>query len=185
MDISEISSLLDDLPTGRSSYEFKNFFLESHLTPARQLVEVMKEMEWLHARINDLERTINPTEKFGIEHASESDNVYVRRELQITRQKYQQLEEWYNSISIDDRTALLSGYEQEEPTYWTNHLGRRAAIELLTTGRSSDKTMDMMSLMPQEDFEQAVRICTRYARLIQDITTVAESSIANRTGGMP
>lgn len=185
MDINEITSLLDNLPIGRSSYEFQNFFLESHLTPARQMVEVMKEMEFLHARINELERIINPMERFGMENAGEHDNVHVRRELQISRQKYQQLEEWYNSISADDRATLLSRYEQEEPTYWTNHLGRRAAIELLTTGRSSDETLDMMSLMPQEDFEQTVRICTRYARLIQDITTVAESSITNRTSGMP
>jgi len=184
MDINEISSLLDDLPVGRSSYEFQNFFLEQHLTPSRQLVEVMKEMERLHSQIIELECAINPNSRFGIDDTDEDNTILIRRELNIAKQNRQQLADWYDAISADDRAALLANYEQEESEFWTNRLGRETAIDLLTKGRSSAEVMNLMSLLPQEDFERAVRICTRYARLIRDITSIAESSVTTSSSGL-
>ena len=165
MDINEITGSLNSLPLGLSRFELTNFLLERHPTPARQLAEVMLEIERINGRLN----------------RNQFDDD---REYKMLEQRYDMLSEWYDSMSADERIAILSAYENEESAYWTNVLGRKAAIEILTAGKASFDTMDRMSLLSSEDFEQAVRICTRYARMIADLTQIAENTVSAPTNGV-
>ena len=178
MDINEISDALDGLHVDCSEYEFQNFFLETYPTSARQLIAVMQEIERLHAHQltlkYDLECTSLPGKK-----------MLLQRELRNIKKRYEQLIFWYDQIDPDMRRAILNSFDSQEPEYWANHLGRQAALELLTMGRSSKKTMDMMSNLPIDAFEEAVRICLRYANLIKDTTSGVEQAMGVSITGMP
>lgn len=174
MDINEITKILDSLPTGRSDYEFEHFFLESHPTPARQIVAVMKEIELLHAEISRLSVDLN-----------QEKSPNLQRVLTETKQKYDQAVTWYENIDPDIRDAIISEYSVQEAEYWANYLGRQAALELLTFGRTTKDTMDRMSCLPVEAFEESVRICVRYAALIKNTTASVEETLGINTDGVP
>jgi len=174
MDINEITKILDSIPTGRSDYEFEHFFLESQPTPARQIVSVMKEIEFLHSEIARLSAEQNQNEQLDT------------RRLRIeTKQRLDQAVEWFENIDPDMRNAIIAEYSSQEGEYWANYLGRQAAIEILTIGRATKETMDRMSCLPVEAFEDAVRICVRYASLIKNTTASVEETLGINTGTIP
>lgn len=178
MNISEISSALDSLQLGRSPYEFDNFFLEAYPTSARQLVAVMQEIETLHAEQLMIKEKLDACESAG-------ERMILERKQKVARNKYSQLVSWYDEIDPDMRTAILDSFDLQEPEYWANHLGRQAALELLSTGRTSKPTMDQMSCLPVDAFEEAVRICVRYANLIRETTATVEQSMGASVSGVP
>jgi hypothetical protein len=174
MDINEITKILDSLPTGRSDYEFEHFFLESQPTPARQIVSVMREIEFLHSEV----------ERLSSEQKTEGQ-LDVRRLIIETTQKLDQAVAWFDNIDPDMRNAIISEYSAQEGEYWSNYLGRQAAIELLTIGKTTKETMNRMSCLPVESFEDAVRICVRYASLIKNTTAAVEETLGINTDGIP
>lgn len=178
MDIAEITNLLDNLPTGRTKFELEYFTLESFPTSSRQLVAAMREIENLYATLamcnERLATEINP-----------GSLMLLHRERTIVGQKLAQLEEWYDQIDPRMRSEILGCFESEEPEYWANHLGRQAAIELLTIGKTTKDTMDMMASLPEETFEDAVRVCVRYTSMIKEATMMVESAIGIETRGVP
>lgn len=176
--IKEISEELDGLPLGLSRYEFENFLLESQPTMARQLAAVMAEIESLHAKLTSLDEPLS----FG---ENGSQKIAIRRERSSNQKRYDMLVEWISRFSKDDRRKILSSYDKEEGDYWANYLGRQAALEILTTGKASKDTMDKMSSLPVADFEEAVRICVRYAKLITDTTAMVEGSMGIRVENVP
>jgi len=171
MNITEISKHLDQINTGQSDFEFENFFIETFPTRARQLVAVMLEIEDLHSQITAAELSGNT-------------QITVRKLTQL-KQKLNRLYNWYESIPAKERTEILKNYENEESAYWTNVLGRQAAIEVLTDQKTSAETMNNMSNLPVDEFEEAVRICSKYTALIQDTTESVENSLANNITGIP
>lgn len=178
MNITEITDALDGLPLGFSSYEFENFYLESYPTSARQLVAVMQEIERLHAEQLKLKTKLDET-------TCEGDRMLLSRQLKTIKVKYDQLVFWYNEIDPDLRTAIMNSLDVQEPDYWANYLGRQAAIELLTLGRTSREVMDKMAQLPVEAFEESVRICVRYANLIKETTASVEQSMGVSVSGVP
>lgn len=181
MNISEISTLLDTLSTGMSDYEFENFFLESFPTSSRQLVSAMKRIEELHFQIEILRNSIDNAKN----DLEDLRNALDRRKLFEMQKQYDQLVFWYQSIDPEIRKKLVDSYEEQEPEYWANYLGRQAAIELLTIGRTTKETMDKMSNLPVDAFEESVRVCTRYAQLIKDTTASVEESLGINVNNLP
>lgn len=178
MSIKEISSLLDAVPIGRSKYEFENLYLDQYPTTARRLTAIMEEIEDLYAEQIQLTELINNT-------TCDSDKIRLHRKIAKSRQRYEQLKTWYDSFDKNDRDHFLRQYENEEPEYWANYLGRQAALELITMHRTSKETMNKMSLLPVEAFEEAVRICVRYSTLIKDVTVSVENTITSNLEGTP
>jgi hypothetical protein len=168
MDIQQLSAALTKLPLGRSAYEFENLFLEKYPTTARRLVAVMLEIERISNILNN--------DNFGLMSLREHENL---------KQQLNQLEGYYNNISVDERKEILDNYELEESEYWCNVYGRSAAIELITLGRVKPETMDQMSKLPATDFEQAVIVCVRYANLIRKTTSDVEQSLGINVEGLP
>lgn len=181
MNIEEISEILDDLPLGNTEYEFENFCLETIPTTSRQLVSVMMEIEDLYAEKQRLEGEISA--KTPKQSIKEWDRIKINRQLKIVEQKLDQRYSWYQKMEPVVRKATLADYERQEHDYWANYLGRQAALEILTTGRTSKPTMEKMASLPIESFEDAVSICVRFANLVKDTTAVVESSTGVSTAG--
>jgi hypothetical protein len=178
MDIVEITDLLDTVPTGRTRFELEYFTLEAYPTSSRQLVAAMREIEELDARLKVwTERMANET--------SEGELMFMHREKKVIEQQLSQLAEWYDRINPSMRSEILKCFESEEPEYWATYLGRQAAIELLTIGKTTKDTMDKMASLPEETFEDAVRVCIRYAAMIKETTMMVESSVGIETRGVP
>lgn len=177
MDVNEITKMLDSIPTGRSRFEFENFFLERYQTTARQLVETMLEIERLHSQ----KASLGAISK----KADDGQKIQNHRIINEITSKLSQLESWYNGIDPEMRMAILSQYEEQETEYWTNYLGRQAAIELLTIGRSSKDTMDRMANLPVEAYEEAVRICIRFAAMIKETTATVEQNMGIFVSNLP
>lgn len=156
--INEITTELDKLPTSRTQYEFENFHVESYPTQARQLIAVMKEIERLRLEL--------------FQHSDSQHRSYTELKTELN-----QALEWYNAIPADTRRVILDNFENQEGQYWAKYLGREAAIEMITIGRTSKETMDKMASLPVSDFEEAVKICVRYASLIKDTTSSVETSL--------
>ena len=178
MSILEISKALNSIPTAQSDFEFENFFIETFPTRARQLVAVMLEIEKLYAEKLDLELSIN-------NDSNNNDDIVLKRRLITTTQKLNRLHNWYATIPSKERNEILKNYENEEPTYWANVLGRRAAMEVLTDQRTSKETMDAMSNLPVNEFEESVRICVKYVSLIRNTTEDAEYTMESHITGLP
>lgn len=173
----KITALLDKVPTGRSRFELDNFLIEAYPTPARRIAAILTEAESLAAKVASCEASLK-----NMNEDAASDTV---RYLRTSKAKLAQLTEWLSSIGESDIEEALARYEEEEPEYWSNHLGRKAAIEILTVGRTRYETMDMMASLPVHAFEEAVRICARYARLITDTTEAAEQTVKSVQSGLP
>lgn len=178
MNISEISSLLDNVPVGQTDFEFEFFNIEMSPTSARQLVSAMEEMESLTARSILVKDQIATATNAG-------DLIMLKRESRVIDQKLEQLRNWYDRINPGMRTEILGCFESEESEHWANRLGRQAAIELLTLGKTTPGTMDKMSALPEETFENAVRICVRYASMIKEITAKVETSLGVEVNNIP
>lgn len=177
MKTEKITALLDMIPVGRSKFELDNFLIEAYPTPARRIAAILTEAETLAAKVSACEASLK-----NVKDEAAVDTV---RYLRTSKAKLAQLTEWLSSIGEEEITSALSRYEEEEPEYWSNHLGRKAAIEMLTGGRTRYETMDAMASLPVHAFEEAVRICTRYARLITDTTEAAEQSVQSVQSGLP
>jgi hypothetical protein len=178
MDIEQITEILNNVQADRSDYEFENFFLESYPTPAKKLLAVLQEVENIYAERLDLQAELVDTNKPGTK-------IKLRRSLKNLDHRYNQLISWLDTIDQEALASISADINAQEPEYWVNHLGRNAAIELLTLGRSSKATMDMMACLPVDAFEDAVRICVRYANLIKQTTETVEAKLSNEMGGLP
>jgi hypothetical protein len=170
MNVSEISSLLDNVLVGQTDFEFEFFNIETSPTSARQLVSAMEEIECLTARSLMLNEELTTSTNPG--HL-----IMLKRELRVIKQKLAQLNDWYAGIDPSMREEILGCFETEESEYWASRLGRQAAIEILTIGKTTPETMDKMTALPEETFENAVRICVRYAGMIKEVTAKVETSL--------
>lgn len=179
MNIEEISKMLDELPLGNTEYEFENFHLESVPTTSRQLVSIMLEIEELYSEKLRLENELHG--KNSRQSTKNWETIRIHRSLKIVEQKLAQRYDWYQRLEPTMRKSALAEYERQEHDYWANYLGRQAALEILTIGRTSKDTMEKMASLPVESFEDAVSICVRFANLVKDTTAVVESS----TGVVP
>lgn len=167
-DLTKIKAQLQKVPLQQTTYEFENFFLDQYPTESRRLVAVMQRM----LEINE-----------ELEQLSTTDTTYAELQKKHLMQQYNMLSTWYNNVKNKD--AILANYENEEPEYWAQTLGRTAAIEIIALGNTSQATMAKMSLLPMEDFEEAVRVCVKFASLIQTVTEAVEKDLGIKTTKAP
>jgi hypothetical protein len=71
----------------------------------------------------------------------------------------------------------VDNWEHVEKDYWINLLGKQAAIELLTLGRTSLETMNKMVRLPEDGYVKATQICVRLANTIKTTTQDAETKV--------
>jgi hypothetical protein len=73
--------------------------------------------------------------------------------------------------------AVMYRAEADDKIHWITLLGRRAAADLLTLGKVQPETMLDMSALPEEDFRDVVKIATRTARKLNELTVDAEKEL--------
>jgi len=179
MNILEISQALNNIYISQSNYEFENFFLETYPTKSRQLVAVMVEIEKLYSQHFSLTESLNS----GL--VDSAHTTMLQREIHSIKQKLDRLHNWYQAVPADERSAILANYEAEEPIYWANVLGRAAALEVLSTQHASKDTMDAISNLPLDDFEEAIRICNKYSLLLRNTVEDVENNMVTTVTGVP
>jgi hypothetical protein len=179
MNIADISDILNRFHLGPTPYELENFFIDSFSSRPRQLVAVLERLEELYCQQLELANAISLSE-------DEISPIRLQRQLQKITNEYNRLQDWYNNQNIDEGELqyFIDTYEGDDLNYWVTHLGRLAAIEIITYGKVKFETMDKMSLLPASDFEEAVRICNRYANLIRSTTAAVEASMTNASEGI-
>jgi hypothetical protein len=183
MDIKRVSEILDSISIEKSNFEFENFYLESSLTPARQVVTALQDFENLTAKQLELEAKLSTEKVFSA--PSPWEKMLLSRQLKIVEKQLEKIAKWLNSIDTNTLDSLSAAYEIEEDLYWTNYLGRQSAIEIMTIGRVSKETMHQMALLPVDTFKECVNICIRYANLIKDTTGEVEASMGIRVDEVP
>jgi len=88
-----------------------------------------------------------------------------------------QLEKILLEEDISKLEAAVAARENVEQEYWVDHLGKTAAIELLTLGKLSLETMTKMVKLPEDAYIEATQICVKLANAIKAATVKAEEGV--------
>lgn len=186
MDISVVSDLLDQMPSSRSHYEFKNFNIDQYGSFPRQLRAALVEKE----RLTDLKAEIDA--EIGMNNASlaklPDDEIkefiilkMTAKNNQLFRQskdfaaQIEQLDSWLDQLDIEECNDAVRSFEDREGDYWTEKLGKDAAVELLALNHVKDTTMTLLSQLPFSDYKKAVVITAQLATFLKETTEQAEA----------
>ena len=85
-----------------------------------------------------------------------------------------------NMELLYDEEDLALVTDDDEREYWVRYLGKKAAIELVTTNRIMHNTMDRISKLDDEDFDRAVALCTVMAKELDSRVKAAEAVSQNQ-----
>lgn len=64
--------------------------------------------------------------------------------------------------------------ESQEAAFWPEHLGRLAAVDLITSGRASKPVMDKAVLLSEDQYRKFAEVCSSIVKVINDVTMQAE-----------
>jgi hypothetical protein len=98
-------------------------------------------------------------------------------ESECIRAEIAQLYSWLDAQDATVLDSAIENWEHVEKDYWINLLGKQAAIELLTIGRTSIETMNKMVRLPEDGYVKATQICVRLANTIKTTTQSAEEKV--------
>lgn len=85
-----------------------------------------------------------------------------------------------NILESQDPMVLkfaVENWQMTEQDYWVDHLGKIAAIEIITVGKPTVETMTKMVKLPEEAYIKATQICVKLANAIKETTVHAEEEI--------
>lgn len=195
MDINTVTDMLNRMPVSRSNYEFKNFNLEQYGTFPRQLRAMLLEKEILHTRQLELEADIEAVTADTVDAIENSLSHVIKRnaarskvlnrELVDVKQQLTQVDNWLDSQDIDECQDAIDNFEEYESDHWVDSLGKDAAIEVLSHGRTQKVTMAQLSQLPLSDYKRAVVIIAQLANFLKDTTEQAESVLYPNTDQIP
>jgi hypothetical protein len=77
---------------------------------------------------------------------------------ELTKQEVQ-VKEWLKQYTEDEIKEAVNDYENAEAEYWPSELGRRAAIDMLSTGKISKEVTELALLLEENDFKTYVKVC--------------------------
>jgi hypothetical protein len=195
MDINSVTAMLNSIPTSRSNYEFKNFNLEQYGTFPRQLRAMLLEKETLHNSLSEIEAEIDiiiteaaqaPAEKLAAVNKMTASKVnQLNRTIVDLKQQMKQVDNWLDLQDPEDCQDAIDNFEEYESDHWTDTLGKEAAIEVLSHGRTQKSTMAQLSQLPLVDYKRAVVIIAQLANFLKDTTEKAESVLYPQTDALP
>jgi hypothetical protein len=139
-----------------SEFEKENFEKQSGVATARYIISVINRIRKIDSDLEQEQRTF------------EQNCLVEERESLVNFIKSQP----QNEIS-----SILSNWQITEEEYWIDHLGKIAAIELLTIGKPSMETMTKMVKLPDDAYIKATQICVKLANAIKEATVMAEQEV--------
>jgi hypothetical protein len=154
---SKLQAAFDACPYSTASkFEQENFNNETGAARPRAIIETINRIRKIES---DLE---TETRKF---------------EQAVLEEEKTLLEAKLETIGEDELVKLIDSREDVEQDYWINYLGKQAAIEVLTTGKTSLETMTKMVKLPEDAYVRATQLCVRLANTIKAATVRAEEAI--------
>ncbi len=186
----EIEALVEsEMDYGMTHEQIKNFVINSHVTTARQLRQVLIEVErrW-HDRkkyLLDMERkkvkiaqleaqieiTDDPFARRLMELDLEEEHLNLAKfqvTLNQTDNELNAFMEWINKSygSFDDMKKAAEYDEETERKYWIARMGKQAAMDIYCTGKVGIGNIDSIAMMKEEDQIYALNIGMQYAGLL-------------------
>lgn len=105
----------------------------------------------------------------------ESENKNFERACLLEEKAF--LEKYLNTQDPQELLNSVKDWELKERDYWAEHLGKIAAIEMLTYGKPRFETMIKMAKLPEDLYAKSVQICVKLANNIKIATANAEEAI--------
>lgn len=141
--------------------EFSKFEQENFLSPARPgypryIIGLINRYRKLVSDIDQEDRTFEKS--CLLEEKAKIENILSEQDLDILQN-------------------AVENWEQVEAEYWADTLGKIAAIEILTYGKTTYDTMLKMAKLPEDLYINATQICVRLANKIKETTIMAEQQI--------
>ena len=140
----------------QSKFELETFTVQTGIGYARYVISVVNKIRKLQ---------------------SDLKTMVTEFEAECIQAEIAQMTAW---LDLQDPTVLdsaIANWEHVEKDYWVNLLGKQAAIELLTMGRTSIETMNKMVRLPEDGYVKATQICVRLANTIKTTTQAAEAKV--------
>lgn len=154
---SKFQAVFDACPYSTvSKFEQENFNNEADAGRPRAIIESINRIRKIES---DLASEIRPFEQA------------------LLQEEKSQLEATLDQIGEEKLLELINGREDAEQEYWVNHLGKKAAIEVLTIGKPSIETLTKMVKLPEDAYVKATQLCVRLANKIKAATVRAEEAI--------
>lgn len=139
-----------------SEFERENFHARAGGSHVRYIMEVVNRIRKIDSDL------LNETRQFETKCLQEEKN---------------KLEKFLLEQDLTELETKVSNWEMMEREHWAEHLGKVAAIELLTYGKPSVDTMTKMVKLPEELYVKATQICVALANKIKQATMQAEVEI--------
>lgn len=109
--------------------------------------------------------------------SSDIDQETRTFEKQVLLEEKTKIENILASQDPDELGNAINNWENVEPEYWADMLGKISAIEILTKGKVSYDTMLKMAKLPEDLYIKATQICVKLANAINQKTIEAEEEI--------
>lgn len=161
MDIEQVRQLLKGRSTAQSRWEFVNFVLEPYgdyqgraaqavLARRRAIADQLADMALNSAQARTLAEELN---------AEAAD-----------------LDRWLDQHSPEELNQMLEGMEDQEADYWPEHLGRKAAVDLISEGRVGREVMSQAVLLSEDGYRKFTEVCGNITYVINSITREVEAA---------
>lgn len=152
-----LQGLLDACPYPVfSDFERQNFQNQSGTGYARYIIDTVNRLRKIDSDLEIEERT------------------FEKNCLLAEKEKIQSFLEGENQSELK---AAVTNWQAVEKEYWSNFLGKQAAVEILTLGKPTFETMSKMVKLPEELYIKSTQTCVRLANAIQQATQRAEEEI--------
>jgi hypothetical protein len=155
MDQSTARRLLQGRHSTRTQWEFVNFVLEeqgSHM-PRQVLAQL--------TRYRDI------SDQLDVIPADTGMNLTLREDLIAERK---QIEAWLEQCTEQELAEHLAGLEAGEAEYWPEHLGRQAAVDLLSIGHVSKEVIARAVLLSEDDYRKFATVCGNISHVINSVS---------------
>jgi hypothetical protein len=169
MDQTQVRRLLANQCTHQSRWEFTNFIMEPYGEfQGRAALAVL-------SRRRDIADTLAITPE-----RMHSQRVDLTNELA-------HLDQWLDQYTEEELAAQLATIEDNEADYWAERLGREAAVDLLTQGKTSKEVMSRAVLLSEEGYRKFAETCGHIGHTISSISREVEQEqgYASLPEGMP
>lgn len=154
---NQLNKLFELCPYNTQSvFEHENFYARSGVSSARYIIELVNKIRKIDSDL------LTETRQF---------------ETKCLEEEKQTLEKILLGYDLVDLESKIANWEMLERDYWVEHLGKIAAIELLTYGKPAVDTMTKMAKLPEDLYIKATQICVRLANSIKEATMEAEQEI--------
>jgi hypothetical protein len=160
VDIEQVRTLLKGRCTGQSRWQFVNFVLEPYGDfQGRAAQAVLARRRAIADQLEDMA-------------LNSATNRSLAEELTAEAQV---LDRWLDQYSPEELTRMLDSMEDQESDYWPEHLGRRAAVDLISEGKVSREVMNQAVLLSEDGYRKFAEVCGNITYVINTITREVEA----------